>query len=252
MMKEWFFFSDGKVSPALNYSEAKTFLRDKPDAYGWNATFRQWKPVSCIHEFVAFIPNAAPKPLIAKETSERFRRKKMSLQSKLATSEETLKYSFKSLTEFEQQLKDYKALTCRLNDNVKGAIELIEKKHEVLSSKLTSIKRNLDMAKTEMSEVVESFNRKIQANNILMPTCLPSSTVHYLANSQAKNLSVHKKKLATEKLVTPVQNPNNYKLTTINTPKISTEAKKTEQSTKSLYTVTKVYRGVEYKVEKQI
>ncbi len=257
-MKKWFFFSDGKVSPALNYSEAKTFLSNNPDAYGWNATFKQWKPVSCISEFIAFIPNAVPRPLIAKETSERFRTKKMSLESKLATSEDILKYSFKSLTEFEQQVKDYKALTCRLNDNVKGAIESIEKKYDVFNSKLTNLRRNLDMAKTEISEVVEGFNRKIQANDILMPTCLPSSTVHYLANSQVKNLSVHKKKLATEKLVIPVQNTNNSILATINTPKIPTEtkqakqAKQAKQGIKSLYTVTKVYRGIEYKVEKHI
>jgi hypothetical protein len=251
-MKEWFFFSHGKVSPALNYSEAKTFLSNNPDAYGWNATFKQWKPVSCINEFVEFIPNAVPRPLIAKETSERFRSKKMSIESKLATSEDILKHSFKSLTEFKKQVKDYKALTFRLNDNVKGTIESIEKKCDVLSSKLTNLKRNLDMTKIEMSEVVEGFNRKIQANDILMPTCLPSSKVHYLPKSQVKNLSVYKEKLATEKLLTPVKNPNNSKLATINTPKVTSPAKKAEQNTKSSYTVKRVYRGVQYKVEKHI
>ncbi len=257
-MKKWFFSSHGKVTSALSFTEATAFLNNHPDAYGWNASFKQWKPANCINEFVDIMPKTMPKPLISKTTSDKFRAKKRAIESKFTSLESSIKQSVQSLAAFEQQIQDYKDLTCNLNDNVKNAIDNIEKKFKTLSSKLTHQKGIIDIAKTEMIEVVEGFERKMQANDILMPTCIQNSlqtsvqtsTVHYLNTESVDESLVNRAKLAQDKLTLAPKNPD---LSTLTTPmkatkELNTDKKKAESSE----TITKVYRGVEYQVQKQL
>ena len=251
-MKKWFFSSNGEVTSALSFNEAKEFLNNNPDAYGWNASFKQWKPVSCINEFVGIIPATIPTPLISKEISENFQTKKLSLESKLLSLEDSIKHSLKSLVRFEQQIQNYKDLTYNLNDNVKSVIDNSEKKYETLNSKLTNLREVLDIAKIEMLEVVEGFNHKMQTNDILMPACIQSSSVHYLQTSNVDDSLVNNAKLAQENLVTPPKTDNSSKLAATKTPKVTTQFNQAKKSPESSVTITKVYRGVEYKGEKQL
>jgi hypothetical protein len=257
-MKKWFFSSNGKVTSALSFTEATAFLNNHPDAYGWNASFKQWKPANCINEFVDIMPKTMPTPLISQETSDKFRAKKMSLQSKLTSLESSMKQSLNSLVTFEQQIQDYKDLTCNLNDNVKNAIGNIEKKFKTLSSKLTHHKEIIEIAKTEMLEVVEDFDRKMQSNDILMPTCIQnaiqtsiqSSTVHYLNTENVDESLINMAKSAQDKLTVPPNKPDLSKLA--KTLKTTKEFNKDIKKTESSETITKVYRGVEYQVQKQL
>ncbi len=249
-MNQWFFSSNGEVTSALSYEEAKAFLNNNPNAYGWNSSFKQWKPVSCIHEFAGVIPATPKKTLISQENIEKFQAKKLSLESKVTTLEDSIKHSLMSLSKFAQQIQDYKELTCHLNQNVKSAIDNIEGKYETLSSKLTHFKEALEIAKTEMSEVVGSFNRKMKNNDILMPTCEPSSSVHYLPFSNVDNSIVHQSQLVQQKLAKS-QKTDEVSIST-KTRKTASEFNKAKKSTESSETITKVYRGVEYQVQKQL
>lgn len=260
-MKKWFFSTNGKVTSALSFTEASAFLKNNPDAYGWNASFKQWKPANCINEFVDIMPTTTPTPLIPQETSDKFRAKKRFIESKFTSLESSIEQSVKSLAAFEQQIQDYKDLTCNLNDNVKNAIDNIERKFKTLSSKLTHQKGIIDIAKTEMIEVVEGFDRKMQANDILMPTCIQNSIqtsvqtsqVHYLNTDSVDESLVNRAKLAQDELALPPKKPDLSTLTkptkaTKATKELNTDTKKTESSE----TITKVYRGVEYQVQKQL
>jgi uncharacterized protein YoxC len=202
-MKKWFFSSNGEVSSALSFDEAKEFLINNPDVYGWHPSFSQWKPVNCISEFFGVIPASVPGPLIPKEISDKFLAKKNRLESKLTSIEDSIKHSNKSLAKFEQQIEDYKELTQNLNDDVKGAIDNIEKKYKTLNRKLSQVKDAVDIAETEMSEVVEDFDKRMNTNDILMPSCdqANQSTAPKLSN--VDNFPGSKAKLAQEKLATP-------------------------------------------------
>jgi uncharacterized protein YoxC len=202
-MKKWFFSSNGEVSSALSFDEAKEFLINNPDVYGWHPSFSQWKPVNCISEFFGVIPASVPGPLIPKEISDKFLAKKNRLESKLTSIDDSIKHSNKSLAKFEQQIEDYKVLTQNLNDDVKGAIDNIEKKYKTLNRKLSQVKDAVDIAETEMSEVVEDFDKRMNTNDILMPSCdqANQSTAPKLSN--VDNFPGSKAKLAQEKLATP-------------------------------------------------
>jgi uncharacterized protein YoxC len=202
-MKKWFFCSNGEVSSALSFDEAKEFLINNPDVYGWHPSFSQWKPVNCISEFFGVIPASVPGPLIPKEISDKFLAKKNRLESKLTSIEDSIKHSNKSLAKFEQQIEDYKELTQNLNDDVKGAIDNIEKKYKTLNRKLSQVKDAVDIAETEMSEVVEDFDKRMNTNDILMPSCDQANQSTAAKLSNVDNFPGSKAKLAQEKLATP-------------------------------------------------
>lgn len=199
-MKKWFFSKDGKVTAPLDLEAAKEYLSSTPDVYGWHPSFNQWKPVNCISEFVDVIPPTVQAPLIPKEISDKFLAKKQRLQTKLTSIDDSINHSQSSLTKFDKQIEAYKSLTINLNDDVKGAIDNIEKKYKSLSRKLSQVKDAVHIAEKEMSEVVEDFDRKMSSNDIFMPSCnqAPQS-----AQTSSDSQQVSKAKLAQEKLATP-------------------------------------------------
>jgi uncharacterized protein YoxC len=214
-MKKWFFSSNGEVSSALSFDEAKEFLINNPDVYGWHPSFSHWKPVNCISEFVGVIPVSIPGPLIPKEISDKFLAKKNRLESKLTSIDDSIKHSNKSLAKFEQQIVDYKELTQNLNDDVKSAIDNIEKKYKTLNRKLSQVKDAVDIAETEMSEVVEDFDKRMNSNDILMPSCDQAINATATKSSNIDNFPGSKAKLAQAKLATPPKRsePNESKVT---------------------------------------
>jgi hypothetical protein len=114
-----------------------------------------------------------------------------------------------------------------------------------LSKKITHLKSTLNIAKTEMLEVVERFNRKMQSNDILMPVCTKPASVHYLQTETTSESSVSKLKLAQDKLDTSLESAEVSPLTN-NSKQFNGD----DKSTQSSETITKVYRGVEYQVQK--
>jgi hypothetical protein len=231
-MKKWFFSSNGEVSSALNFDEAKEFLINNPDVYGWHPSFSHWKPVSCISEFLGVIPATIPGPLIPKEISDKFIAKKQRLESKLTSIDDSIKHSHKSLNKFEQQIEDYKDLTQNLNDDVKGAIDNIEKKYKTLNRKLSQVKDAVDIAETEMSEVVSDFNRKMNSNDILMPSCDQVNTTSPHQESNVDNFPGSKAKLAQEKLATPPKRVESKESTVTKLPKSANRLKESENNEK--------------------
>jgi hypothetical protein len=106
------------------------------------------------------------------------------------------------LAKFENQIDFYKELTKNLNDDVKGAIDNIEKKYKSLSRKLSQVKDAVHIAENEMSEVVDDFDHRMSSNDIFMPSCTQSIKPAQIADiSDAAQVS--KAKLAQEKLATP-------------------------------------------------
>ncbi len=199
-MKKWFFSKDGKVTAPLDLEAAKEYLASNPDVYGWHPSFSQWKPVNCISEFVDVIPPTEQAPLIPKEISDKFLAKKNRLETKLTSIDDSINHSQSSLGKFDQQIEAYKSLTINLNDDVKGAIDNIEKKYKNLSRKLSQVKDAVHIAEKEMSEVVEDFDRKMSSNDIFMPSCNQAPQVKH---SSSESQQISKAKLAQEKLATP-------------------------------------------------
>ncbi len=232
-MKKWFFSSNGEVSSALSFDEAKEFLSNNPDVYGWHPSFSQWKPVSCISEFVGIVPASVPGPLIPKEISDKFLAKKQRLQSKLTSIDDSIKHSHKSLIKFDQQIEHYKDLTQNLNDDVKGAIENIEKKYKTLNRKLVQVKDAVDIAETEMAEVVEDFDRRMNSNDIIMPSC---DQVNAPAAPQVSNVDSFpgsKAKLAQEKLATPPKRNDSAESKVTKLPKAATRVNDSEKTSEA-------------------
>jgi uncharacterized protein YoxC len=238
-MKKWFFSSNGEVSSALSFDEAKEFLINNPDVYGWHPSFSQWKPVNCISEFFGVIPASVPGPLIPKEISDKFLAKKNRLESKLTSIEDSIKHSNKSLSKFEQQIEDYKELTQNLNDDVKGAIDNIEKKYKTLNRKLSQVKDAVDIAETEMSEVVEDFDKRMNTNDILMPSCdqANQSTAPKLSN--VDNFPGSKAKLAQEKLATPPKRSETNESKVTKLPETTNRFKDVEKNENTVATSNK-------------
>jgi chromosome segregation ATPase len=229
-MKKWFFSSNGEVSSALSFDEAKEFLTNNPDVYGWHPSFNHWKPVSCISEFIGVVPASIPGPLIPKEISDKFLAKKHRLDSKLTSIDDSIKHSHKSLIKFEQQIEDYKELTKNLNDDVKGAISNIEKKYKTLNRKLSQVKDAVDIAETEMSEAVEEFDKRMNSNDILMPSCDQVNAIQINNLSNVDNSPGSKAKLAQEKLATPPKRSESSESKVTTFPKTTNRFKDTEKN----------------------
>jgi hypothetical protein len=203
-MNKWFFSNNGEVTAPLDLDAAKDYLASNPNVYGWNPSFTQWKPVSCISEFSDILPTTVQAPLIPKEISDKFSAKKQRLESKLTSIDDSINHSQSSLVKFDKQIKEYKELTHNLNDDVKGAIDNIEKKYNSLRRKLSQVKDAVNIAETEMTEVVHDFDRRMISNDIFMPSC--NQSIPMSLDGDGNTLSsaqVSRAKLAQEKLATP-------------------------------------------------
>ncbi len=196
-MKKWFFSNNGKVTAPLDLDAAKDYLADNPNVYGWHPSFNQWKPVNCISEFVDVLPPTVQAPSIPKEISDKFLAKKQRLETKLTSIDDSINHSQSSLIKFDKQIEEYKDLTQNLNDDVKGAIDNIEKKYNSLRRKLSQVKDAVHIAEKEMTVVVDDFDRRMSSNDIFMPSCNQS-----IAAPQ-DSAQVTRAKLAQEKLATP-------------------------------------------------
>lgn len=215
-MKKWFFSNNGEVTAPLDLDEAKEYLANNPSVYGWHPSFTQWKPVNCISEFTDILPATVQAPLIPKEISDKFSAKKQRLATKLASIDDSINHSQSSLVKFEKQIENYKTLTQNLNDNVKDAIDNIEKKHRSLNRKLSQVKDAVHIAEKEMTVVVDDFDRRMSSNDIFMPSCKPSVLTTQESTNESDEAQISKAKLAQEKLATPhkrieIEKPNEVK-----------------------------------------
>jgi chromosome segregation ATPase len=236
-MKKWFFSNNGKVTAPLDLDAAKEYLSSNPDVYGWHPSFNQWKPVNCISEFVDVLPPTVQPPLIPKEISDKFFAKKQRLESKLTSIDDSINHSQSSFKKFEKQIEDYKILTENLNDDVKGAINNIEKKYKSLSRKLSQVKEAVQIAEKEMTEVVGDFDYRMSSNDIFMPSCNQSNTAAQDTNNVlSESAKVSKAKRAQEKLATPHRRvePVDEKIAE-NTAKVVSEKKVKTSSQSPLY-----------------
>ncbi len=201
-MKKWFFSNNGEVTGPLDLEAAKEFLSKTPNVYGWHPSFTQWKPVSCISEFIGVIPATVQKPAIPKDISDKFSAKNQRLEKKLTAITDNINHSHSSLSKLKKQIEAYKSLTINLNDEVKGAIDKIDKKSTSLARKLSQVKDAVQIAKREATEVVDEFEEKLSSNEITMPSCNhveQTNTNPTLIEAQ----QISKAKLAQEKLATP-------------------------------------------------
>jgi uncharacterized protein YoxC len=214
MMKKWFFSDNGKVTAPLNHTEAREYLADNPTVYGWHPSFSQWKPVSCIPEFADVVPLPEQSLLVPKELTDKFLAKKLRLQTKLSSIDDSIKHTEATFSKFEKQINAYKELTQNLNDDVKGAISNIEKKYAGLNKKVEQVKNAVNIAEVEMNDAVQSFDRRVNSNDISMPSChntvkqLSSNVISDITDAEksqkAKDAEqISKAKLAQAKLATP-------------------------------------------------
>ena len=224
-MKKWFFSNNGEITAPLDLDAAKDYLASNPNVYGWHPSFNQWKPVNCISEFVDVLPPTVQAPLIPKEISDKFLAKKQRLESKLTSIDDSINHSQSSLGKFEQQIEGYKDLTKNLNDDVKGAIDNIEKRYKSLSRKLSQVKDAVHIAEKEMSEVVDDFDHRMSSNDIFMPSC--NQAIPGDANSAlSDNAQGRRAKLAQEKLATPHRRADPLEAPVEDAPKATKEPEK--------------------------
>jgi len=203
-MEKWFFSDNGKVTAPLDLDAAKAYLTDNPNVYGWNLSYSQWKPVSCILEFADVVPPTDQSLLVPKELTEKFLAKKQRLQTKLTSIDDSINHTQSSLTKFEQQIVDYKDLTKNLNDDVKGAISNLEKKHASLTKKLSQVRNAVSIAEVEINDAITDFDQRINANDVFMPSCHQNGQVIQKVNmAETDEAKQSKAKLAQAKLATP-------------------------------------------------
>jgi len=218
MMKKWFFSDNGKVTSPLSNTEALAYVADKPNAYGWHPSFNQWKPISCIPEFADAVPLVEQTSLATKELTDKFLAKKLRLEKKLLSIEDSIGHTKASFSKFEKQISNYNALTQNLSDEVKGAIANIEKKYDALNKKISQVKNAINIAEVEMNDAIKSFELRVDSNDVSMPSCLHSSKNSSADNitsaatvnaddelSQNEAAQISKAKLAQAKLATPHQ-----------------------------------------------
>lgn len=204
-MKKWFFSDSGKVHGPLDLEAAKEYLADKPNVYGWHPSFTQWKPVNCISEFVGIIPATEQALLVPKELTDKFLAKKKRLQTKLTSIGDSINHTQSTLGKFEKQIENYKDLTKNLNDDVKAAIVNIEKKHTSLTKKLSQVKNAVEIAEVEIDDAINTFNQRVNSNDVVMPSCDSSNAPASTANKVTKleTTQTSKAKIAETKLATP-------------------------------------------------
>lgn len=234
-MKKWFFSDSGKVHGPLDLQEAKEYLADKPNVYGWHPSFNQWKPVNCISEFAGIIPATEQTSLVPKELTDKFLAKKKRLQTKLTSIGDSINHTQSTLGKFERQIESYKDLTKNLNDDVKSAIVNIEKKHASLTKKLSQVKNAVEIAEVEIDDAINTFNQRVNSNDVVMPSCDGSSAPASTPSKVTKidTAQVSKAKIAETKLATPhkrVELAEVDKAPAKTEPKAKPVAKKQEKS----------------------
>lgn len=215
MINKWFFSKNAKVIGPLTFYDAKTYLAENPDAYGWNATFTQWKPVSCIDEFSGVLPPVPQVPAIPKEISDRFRAKQKSLDKSLINIDINIENTELSIEKMDKKVAEYKQVSQGLGQDITGAINNIEVKTSRLKQQLTHVKDAVTIASQERLDVVNTFNRKMNANNVFMPSCnkntLQDSTndkVHTL-NFAAKEVKAAKDRI--EETIDKMESQKTYR-----------------------------------------
>jgi len=185
MIKKWFFSNNLEIIGPLDLRAAKKYLLEYPNVYGWHPSFTQWKPVSCIDEFSAVLPPVIQAPLIPKEISEQFLAKQQRLEGSLITINNNLKKTQYSLNEFDKKIAEYKTLTKDLNGDIKNAIDNVEIKYSSLKSKLSQIGNAVNIADKEMLDAVDTFDSRMNSNNIFMPSCNQGVTIKSRVNKRS-------------------------------------------------------------------
>lgn len=275
-MEKWFFSDNGKVTAPLDLEAAKAYLADNPNVYGWHPSYSQWKPVNCILEFADVVPPTDQSLLVPKELTEKFLAKKQRLQTKLTSIDDSINHTQSSLTKFEQLIVGYKELTINLNDDVKGAIDNLERKYNSLNKKLSQVKDAVNIADVEITDAITGFDQRVNSNDVFMPSCHQNGKVIQQAKTPENDEAQQSKaKLAQAKLATPHKRVEEVKAATVvpekpiesektvakknkKDKKVTTSDKTTESSNsmKNMKNMMKsVFKGdkkVETKVEKKI
>lgn len=205
-MEKWYFSDNGQVSGPLTLEEAREELAKNPNVYGWTSSLNQWKPVNCISEFADIVPAAEQSLLVPKELTEKFLAKKKRLQGKLTSIEDSIKHTESTFGSFEKQIENYKKLTVNLNDDVKAAINNIEKKHSSLTKKLSQVKNAIDIAEDEIDDAIKSFDQRVNSNDVFMPSfngVQPSRSNDENSNISSIDNAPSKAKIAESKLAKP-------------------------------------------------
>ncbi|TYK66779.1 hypothetical protein [Colwellia echini] len=174
-MNKWFFSDNGKITGPLDFTESKIYLINNPAVYGWHPSFTQWKPVNCINEFSEILPTAIRSPSISKIMSDQFIAKQKRLATKLINITDSINHSQNSLGNLDTLIEAYKDLTDNLNDDVKGAIDNIERNYNSLRRKLTQVRQAVSIAKKETNDAVDDFEARMSAEQVSMPICVQNS-----------------------------------------------------------------------------
>ena len=169
-MKKWFFSDNGKISKALNFEEAKTYLQKNPNVYGWNPSLTQWFPANCIGEFANILPESdASANIIPEEVVQEFKNKQEKLESQFGKLSKGFNSANKSLMQFRGRIDTYIKLTANLSDDLKGNINGMEKQYAALEKKLGQVREATEIAENEITQAIESFNRGIEVASVQMP-----------------------------------------------------------------------------------
>ncbi|QIR15381.1 DUF4339 domain-containing protein [Shewanella aestuarii] len=161
-MKKWYFSHNGDVTGPLSEVEARNFLQDEPNCYGWHPSFTQWLPVSHISEFAALVPPPESPAQIPLELITDFTQKRKELHATIMNMDESVKYTKTYLYELEQEINIYKRLTNKLSDEVRNNINSIEIKYEGYLKIFDELINAMDIAKSEIGEVTTEFDKRVE------------------------------------------------------------------------------------------
>lgn len=161
-MKKWYFSHNGDVTGPLSEAEAREFLQNEPNCYGWHPSFTQWLPVSHINEFAGLVPPPESPAQIPVELITDFSKKRKELHATINNMDESVKYTKTYLYELEQEINIYKRLTSKLSDEVRNNISSIEVKYEGYLKVFEELINAMNIAKSEIGEVTTEFDKRVE------------------------------------------------------------------------------------------
>ncbi|MBT1443536.1 DUF4339 domain-containing protein [Shewanella sp. JM162201] len=165
-MKKWILSHNGAMTAPLTETEAIAFLQEQPDSYAWHPSFSQWQPASSVAAFAGKIPAPTPLSRVPDELIAAFQARRDALTERIAAISQSVTFSKTYLYELEQEINIYKRLTHKLSDEVKQGIGGIEGSYRGYQKVLEDLSYSLSMAKVELTEVADDFDKRLEQNQL--------------------------------------------------------------------------------------
>lgn len=168
-MNTWIFSKKGQVTEPLALAEAKKYVVENQDAYGWQSSYTQWLPVHSINEFQALLPVPETSATIPQKIVDEFVSKEQALNQYLDNVNQKLADGEANALLFAEEIENYKNLTATLSPEMKGNINEVEQQYLALKAQLSNLKQVVSLSQTKFSSIANELNAKLSSKSVKNP-----------------------------------------------------------------------------------